>query len=143
MKIKRERVRVAQNFYLNTDMTIIEIAEACGVAARTILKWASDGKWKELKGAQLSVEGAVVASLYLKILAMSEEEVTSHTKYAREIAMIVGAIDKLTKHKPQLNHYISVFQQFNKHLIEEGFLDLSKEFNTHQKQFINSKVKEL
>ena len=143
MKIKQQRVLLAQDLYLNTDYTIEQIAEACGVAQRTISNWSSTGKWRELKGAQLSVQGNVVMSLYKRVLKMSEEDVESHTKYAREIAMVVGAIDKLTRNKPQLNHYISVFQQFNKYLIEEGLLELSKQFNIKQKEFINSKAKEL
>ncbi len=46
-----KKKELAFQFYMNTQYTVVEIAEKLELARQTVSKWAEKGKWKELKAA--------------------------------------------------------------------------------------------
>lgn len=127
---------LAQDLYIKSDLTQIEIANLVGVTDKTIRNWATKGDWGVLKGANQSVAPTVIATIYKRIQEITEQD---PTKYARAIKQLVDAIEKLSK-KPVLSHFIFCLKEFNQFLIKEGKTEEAKILNKYQREFINDKA---
>lgn len=130
---REQKKTVAHDLFVNSNKTQVEIAKIVGITDKTLRKWADDGKWREVKAANMSVSSRVVHNLYMKILEISESD---NVKYAKEISMLVNAIKNLST-KPQLSHFIYCFKEFNDFLISKQELELAKDLNQFQKLFIS------
>jgi len=139
MKIAQKR-ELAKQLYLNTDLTLKEIAERVGVTANTIGKWCAS--WKQIKAAKTSTRDEIIAR-YMRmignILKEAEDEGRAITdSEADKISKLNKAKDSIDK-EVGLVMFIQIFQEYNSWLIPIN-AELAKENNTFQTKFINIKA---
>lgn len=124
----------AQDLYIFTSYTVEQIAEFCDLTARTIQNYIKLNNWDDLKAANNLTKPKIVQNLYKRILQLTEEDAIVN---AQKIAMLANVLEKLDK-KANASHYINVFTNFNKFLIENGELELAQSVNKHQSLFLDA-----
>jgi len=138
---KQHKKDLALDLYLRSDKTREQIAALCEIHPNTLANWIKKDNWENIKSAEVAIAPKVIDNLYKKILSLSESDDKS-TKFAREIAMLVNAIEKIS-HKPVLSHYIECFKAFNQYLIDSGDFQTAKLLNEKQAHFIQFKSRQL
>jgi predicted DNA-binding protein YlxM (UPF0122 family) len=87
---KTNHKMLAMEYYMNSALSVGEIAKLIGVAERTVAKWAKEEKWQDVKKARM------VSATNLQKLAY---EVSN--KFMQELAkkeeILVGDIDAISK----------------------------------------------
>lgn len=132
---RKQKKEKAQQLYTYTELTQKEIAEIVGVSEQTMCRWVKEG-WDELRAANKLTLQQVVKNLYAKAMALAQDPAAN----ADQIAKISASIDRLTRDKTTLVHYIEVFKEFDNWLLMNGFAQEAKRFAALQREFINQKL---
>lgn len=97
-----QKKELAKELYLQGNFTFAEIAEKVGSARQTISKWATQGKWDELKTYMTVGKEKVLKGFYQQLANIQEaimsrepdERIASSTEADRQIKL-ASAIRKL------------------------------------------------
>jgi len=126
--------------YLQGSYTIEQIARTTGVSTKTIGNWKEAGKWEELKASENSTQDMILNHINKGLLILMEEnEGRGIITNIKEITRLVKIKETMSNKLP-LQHYMTVFREFNDFLKSEGELKLAKEINPLQTSFIQSKL---
>lgn len=141
-KMKRDKAGdLAKVLFMSGD-TFEAIAEKVGYSRVTISKWATDGRWRELRAAKSVTRPELVNKLLQQIDNLLEDALTAKANGADDakagladklskLASIVGKLDK----EASVVDSIEVFIKFNNWLNVRSEYD--KELTTKLKQDIN------
>lgn len=139
-----EKREVAKQLFLYAGVTQKEIAVSLDVTEKTVSKWASVGKWHELRGAFTSTKDELVRATYLhiaeiqKVISQDKRAPTNaETDQILKLAKVIETLDK----KITLAQIIQVFREFENYLIGVD-ADLTKIINRHHTAFITRAVNE-
>ena len=136
---KKEENRQAQDLFINTDMTLKEIALMVGVSDKTVSRWRDLGKWQELKAATGLSANNIIRGIYGKMAKMLEEG----EKFSPDgMAKLAATIDKINPNKTSVSQYINVFKEFSNFLLKHD-VKLAHNVVDFQKQFIDEKMNAL
>lgn len=133
----------ARLLYLRENLTQQEIADKVGVSRRTVVSWASAGKWEEMKaGLTMTREQQIVniqrqiAEINQRVLERPQGERFATATESKTIAQLSAAIDKLER-DAGLKDLISSATRF---LVWLRALDIAKakEFGLLWDNFIRS-----
>ena len=136
---KEKQKSAARDMFINTDTPQYEIAEIVGVNPATISKWAADGKWEELKGANSLTRDEVIGSLYLGVQKLTGTHGELVANNADKICKLAAAIDRLQPSKTSLHTKMQVLRDFNNWMLDTD-LEAAKSFAKFQKRYINEQV---
>lgn len=134
----QEKRNYALKLFMETDLTQNEICEIVGWAPKTftankqLYKWESKKKAEQLGNAQLA------AKLRVKIIELLDEDDPSW----KVITDLTKRITELSENKLSISNYISCFKAFDKWLIGNGHVELAKQYNALESEFINEKLNE-
>ena len=150
-KMKRDKAGdLAKVLFMSGD-TFESIAEKVGYSRVTISKWATDGRWRELRAAKSVTRPELVNKLLQQIDNLLEEALTnSKPEDAKagladklsKLASIVGKLDK----EASVVDSIEVFIKFNNWLNVRSEYDkdltvkLKQDINKYQDFFVNEQM---
>lgn len=133
-----EKAKYLAKVLFMSNEQLQDIAEKVGVSRVTISRWASDGKWRELRAARSVTRPELVNKLLLQIDTLLDNATMDNPDSVKglgdrlsKLAAIVGKLDK----EVTVIDCIEVFVEFNNWLESRSALD--KELNTALKQTIN------
>jgi len=135
-KLSRERKRdLALEMYLNTDKSQKEICEIVGWTEKTFTENKEKGQWDSLKGASTITAANIIKKLYLRL----EKLVDADKIDADALIKVTKSIEFLSNKKVTISHHINCAKEFTIWLFAKN-PELAKEFNKHQRAFINELV---
>jgi hypothetical protein len=136
--LARDKKRdIAESLYLTTDMTQKEICEMVGWAENTFSANKAKYKWEEKKGAQRAGAHQIITNIYMKLAELSEQDAL---KYAKEMAMLAGVIEKIKGRTLTPTNYIEVFKEITVFIMLRE-PKLAQALNAHMKAFFEEKLK--
>ena len=130
--------RLAQQLYLKSGYTYLQIANELNVKEATVKKWAKLGKWELLKQTEELSPNQLIAK-YLQqsqlITQLAEEEERPLTiKECDALAKLATAIEKLEKSiSPMV--VMSVLERFNNYLVESN-PELTQQLLHYEKEYL-------
>ena len=132
--------------YMNTNMTLGEIAESLDVGADTVGGWCTRYKWKQTKAANSITRERNVSMMLVQINTLLEEINQREKKYPT--AAEADTITKLTNNIRALSSRTSLPDFFN---VQTEFLKylhsandkLAKQVADYSKEFLQAKAREL
>ena len=150
-KMKRDKAGdLAKVVFMRGD-TFESIAEKVGYSRVTISKWATDGRWRELRAAKSVTRPELVNKLLQQIDNLLEEALTnSKPEDAKagladklsKLASIVGKLDKEASVVDSIevfimfNNWLNVRSEYDKELTTK----LKQDINKYQDFFINEQM---
>ncbi len=141
-----KKKELAFQFYMNTQYTVVEIAEKLELARQTVSRWAEKGKWKELKAANTVTNEQNISRLREQInhilTAISDREEGKRIATAQEadtLNKLGAAIQKLER-EVGLTDIINVGTRFITWL-RQNDLNKAKEFIELWDLFIKEQIK--
>ena len=90
--MKSDKKEHAQALYLSTKMTIKDIALTIDVSAKSVYKWADEGKWAELKEAKQFTKTEMLTELQVQY-----RRYMNQLQKTKDGNLTSGNIDALTK----------------------------------------------
>lgn len=139
--LTREQKReVALDLYLHTHYTQKEICEIVGWSEPTFGANKKRYNWDNLKETTTRTPEIILTNLY-KLLEKLTKESLEGDYYAKDIAMIAGAIEKQEKRITNLSTYIQVCQMFTDWLKPVN-LSLAQEFSKYFLEFVQDLINE-
>jgi uncharacterized protein YjcR len=147
-KEKAAEKQIAQELYVNTDMSLKEIAERVQVREATVSAWKVSEGWDTLKTARKITRPELIKNFYQAIFTMQtqiRERPSPHnvptSKEADIISKLTSQIEKLEKNT-SISDYINAFEEFLTYLRAHN-PSMIQEFARESLSFIEAKVKEL
>ena len=150
-KMKRDKAGdLAKVLFMSGD-TFESIAEKVGYSRVTISKWATDGRWRELRAAKSVTRPELVNKLLQQIDNLLEEALSDNkpseakaglADKLSKLASIVGKLDK----EASVVDSIEVFIMFNNWLNTRSEYDkdlttkLKQDINRYQEFFVNEQM---
>lgn len=141
-----KKKELAFQFYMNTQYTVVEIAEKLELARQTVSRWAEKGKWKELKAANTVTNEQNISRLREQInhilTAISDREEGKRIATAQEadtLNKLGAAIQKLER-EVGLTDIINVGTRFITWLRQHD-LNKAKEFIELWDLFIKEQIR--
>ena len=136
---KRE---LAKTLYLMTDKSQKEICEVVGWTEKTFSANKQKEGWEQLKAARTTSRDNLVGILHIQALKITEaaqkkNRILTNTE-VDSISKIASSIEKLEK-KNHLESFITVFEQFNKWLVNFK-PESAQEINQLQDLFIQNLI---
>lgn len=135
--------RWALTMYLNENRTQAEIAEACGVARQTVIRWAKTDKWDEHKASLTMTREEQIKNLQRQIMEINNNIIAREPgkrfatpKEADTISKLTTAINKLET-ELGIHEIVSTAQRFIAWLRPVD-LELTKTFTRLFDKFIKS-----
>jgi transcriptional regulator with XRE-family HTH domain len=139
---------IAQELYVNTDLTVKEIAARLQVREATISGWKNADGWDTIKTAKKITRAELIRNFYQAISTMqtqiSERPSPFNVPTSKEadiISKLTSQIEKLEKSN-SISDYISAFEEFIDYLRTKR-PDLVKDFAQLSLGFIELKAKEM
>lgn len=129
-----EKKELALDLYINTHFTQKEICKIVGWREATFTDNKQKFKWDTLKETTTKTPEVVLANLY-KLLEKLTKESLEGDYYAKDIAMIAGAIEKQEKRITNLSTYIQACKIFVEWL-QPTNLELAQTIAKLYRQFI-------
>ncbi len=139
LKAKRN---LAQQLYINSDMTQKDIAAYVGTTETTMCKWVEVYGWKEQKEALQVSSRQVVLGLYQELLALDkeiksrEEKVRYATSKEADARMKIIRSIQLLQKDVMLPQYVQVMIAFTEHL-QQSDLQMAKTITPYITEFLN------
>ena len=134
------------DLFMNTAMSLVEIAESIGVGKDTVGDWCARYKWKQSKAANSITRERNVSMMLVQINTLLEEINERDKKYPT--ASEADTITKLTNNIRALSSRTSLPDFFN---VQTEFLKylhttndkLAKQVADYSKEFLQTKAREL
>jgi uncharacterized protein YjcR len=147
-KEKAAEKLIAQELYVNTDMSIKEIAERVQVREATISAWKISEGWEIIKTAKKITRPELIRNFYQAIYTMQKQisdRPSPHnvptSKEADIISKLTSQIEKLEKNN-SISDYINVFEEFIAYL-RSNKPGMLQDFARESLSFIEIKAKEM
>ncbi|NJM13980.1 MAG: hypothetical protein HC896_00095 [Bacteroidales bacterium] len=138
MKLSEKR-EVAKQLFLYSGLNQKEIADNLSVTEKTVSRWGTDGKWKELRGAMSSTKDELIRNTYLHIAAVQDNinsekraPTVSETDEILKLSKVIEILDK----KVTLAQIIQVFRDFENFLMPID-AELTRKINKYHTAYIN------
>jgi predicted transcriptional regulator len=141
---KEKEKAVARELFVNTDLTQKDIAEKLEVSPTTVVKWASEGKWDDLKLAKQTTHTETIVILRHMLKSLVEKNKTK----LEEDTLTPGDMDMQTKlvsqiddleNKIGISTIIEVLDGFFS-FIPKSEKDFRKTLAEYQTKFLMNKV---
>lgn len=139
---------IAQELYVNTDMSIKEIAERVSVREATITAWKAAEGWDTIRTAKRVTRAELIRNYYQAISVLqkqiSERKSPNNVPSSKEadvLSKLTSQIEKLEKTN-SISDYITAFEEFINYLRVHR-PDIIKDFASLSLAFIEMKAKEL
>lgn len=127
----------AEEIFMNTDLTLKEIAAIIGVSENTIGKWAGKGFWAEKKTLKQSSRQESINNLYKRLLAQSADKDCS----SDEIKKTTSSIKDLEDSRTTIPDKIELFMDFIKFLrLRNVEIEFLKQVNVYQNEMIQEMI---
>jgi uncharacterized protein YjcR len=147
MANKKEREREhAKILYLKENCTFKEVAERVGVSERTVSRWATEGKWDDLKTSLLTTKEDELRRLYAQLKELNtaieskpEGKRYSDSKEADIFSKITASIRQLET-ETSVAQIVEVSRQMAEWLRAVD-LEKAKQFVSWADAFIKTKLK--
>lgn len=118
MSKKKDYTQLKQNakeLFLNSNISIVDIANTMGVQRQTVSKWSKQEKWEDLKRSMTITRSHLLAQAYAQLDAINREIKTEHNNVPTKalsdaIAVVMKQIETLAD-KP-LHQYVEVCMEF-------------------------------
>jgi len=145
MAAKTKEREQAFDLFINTSLTLKEIAQMVKVSQNQIGKWAEADKWELSRTGKQNTSGQIIAGWYVQ-LKMINDEVTKQggiptTAQSDTMSKIADNIQKLSK-RQNLSMYYMVLKEFLKELMISN-VDASKILAPLMLDFIKQKAQTL
>ncbi|WP_299460584.1 hypothetical protein [uncultured Microscilla sp.] len=135
---RTQKKEIALDLYLHTHYTQKEICEIVGWTQPTFTSNKQKFQWDTLRDATTKTPEIVLTNLY-KLLEKLTKESLEGDYYAKDIAMIAGAIEKQEKRITNLSTYIQACKIFVEWL-QPTNLELAQTITKLYRQFIQDLI---
>lgn len=147
-KEKAAEKLIAQELYVNTDMSVREIADRVQVREATISAWKASEGWDTIRTARKITRPELIRNFYQAIFTMQtqiSERPSPHnvptSKEADIISKLTSQIEKLEKNN-SISDYITAFEEFMGYLRSHN-PGMLQDFARESLSFIEVKAKEM
>lgn len=127
--------KLAYEWVMNSDKTQKEIADIVGVSEVTMSKWATDGRWEELKAYEAASRGGACRNILKKIFEESQKEDCD----ADKIAKYSSALERLENKSITVPNIINIFIEFGNWLYPKD-PEASKKLTNYMNLYVEEKV---
>lgn len=134
-----------QDLYVNTNLTLKDIAAMVKVSAAKVGQWAKEDNWEVQRTAKQNTAEKIIAGWYSQLQKINEEVakaggIPSNADSDR-ISKITDSIQKLSK-KQNLSMYHLVLKEFLQDLMSYD-TDAAKKFSPFMLDFMKNKATQL
>jgi hypothetical protein len=144
---KDQKRLLAEELYINTDMSQKEICAIVGWTEKTFSENKKKHSWEELKAANTITPNKLIAEMYSHISdllseqkkAREEKDTKKVKSIGDEISKLSSAIEKMSNKKTTIPQYMNVFKEYTTFLIKKD-AELAKKNNEYQSLFIQEKI---
>lgn len=133
---RKQKQDKALEMYLNTELSQKEICEIIGWTEKTFTDNKEKYGWSSLKGASTITSQKIISKLYLRLEQMMDADTPINPD---GLIKISKAIEALSNKKVTTSHHINCAKEFTIFLFSKN-VELAKEVNKYQREFINQLV---
>lgn len=135
----------AQDLYVNTTLTLKQIADMVKVSAVQIGKWSNADEWEGMRHAARNTSGKIILGWYAQLQQLQDEitkqggvPTKSQSSTQREVVNNIQALNK----RQNLSMYHTVLKEFLKDLLTIN-ADAAKQFGPLLLDFMKRKATQL
>lgn len=144
-KAKTQEREQARDLFVNSNLTLKEIATIVKVAPTRLSKWSGEDNWELQKTAQQVTSGKIIAGWYAQLQLINQQIQLSggipSSAETDKISKLVDSIAKLNK-KNNLSMYHTVLKEFLSDLVTKDNA-ASKTFAPLMLDFMKQKAQQL
>lgn len=144
-KAKTAERQQGAELYINSTLTIEQVAAIIKVSAAQTGKWANEDNWKLQRTAKQATAEQIITNYYSMIAQVQKEALDQKRQLSSQemdkLHKMADSIDKLKK-KLNIGNYYMVIEEFTKELMQID-INAAKILAPHMMEFLNKKIKQL
>ena len=144
-KAKTEERKQGAELFINSTLSIEQVAAIIKVSPRHVGKWAKDDSWTLQRSARQATAEQIISNYFILIAKTQKEALDENrTLTAADMDKLHKMADSIDKLKKKLNigNYYMVLEEFTKDLMQFD-ISAAKILAPLMMEFLNKKVKQL